>query len=492
MVNLYPTATINKIKAEYNTSPTRFRKKPIEYILEYFGTPWQKQIDICNDFVGYPGKVLARSGHKIGKTWLNACLAGYAYECEGPCRVLVTGPTSASVTDTIFSELRIHRPRLPGMRPKDSYADRRPGWELVGITGSSSESFQGRHVPKLYMIFDEATGIHKVYFEAGSSMFQNVDGTGGGWVCTYNPLDTTSYVYFLEMLDQWKLHVISQLDHPNITAELAGLPPPYPSAVRLETMINMLDEHGIEISEDEGDVESALVLKWADGRIRRWVLRPEGMARICGEWPTDGVNTLWSTHLWNMMIDYREPEVDPRWKVQIGCDVARYGDDDTTIFVRKGPCLMEYHELHGKDTVEVADYLKALAWQWKPEGWDEKDIPVLVDGIGVGGGVVDQGIKSGFKFIDVNSSHSSAREDCYNFRAELWKNGVDSVKAQTLDVSRIPMKVLNRLRAELMATRYNITPSDKILVEPKRNIKERIKRSPDCADCFNITAYWVH
>lgn len=482
-----PRHLLNKIAADYNTSPRRYRKKPFEYVAEYCGVIWDKQRQIIQSFETAPHRVLVRSGHKVGKSWLNAALITYAYECCGPCRVIVTAPTKDTLKDTLFGELRRNRPNLPGLKPVNPEASMRPGWDIMARATNRGEAFQGRHGEIVYLFFDEATGIHPIYFEAGTSMHTGVQDMGS-WVCTYNPLDITSYVYFLEQTGLWDVISISQLEHPNIQAELNGLAPPYPSAVRLNQVITSLDEYGTRLSDRDPEYPNEVVLTWKDGRKVRWLPGPIADARVLGRWPQEGINTVWTESLWNRVMGIRR-DVDPKWKVQIGCDVARYGDDATTIWVRKGIAFMEAHEIKKASTKQIADILKNLCWQYKADR-DEKQIPVLIDGIGVGGGVVDNA--DGFKFIDVQSSAKPSREDCHNFRSELWIAPLEHAKEDLIDLSRIPKNMLHRLRNELLGARYIITPDNKYLVESKDRMKERLKRSPDYADGFNLACYWVH
>ena len=87
-------------------------------------------------------------------------------------------------------------------------------------------AFAGRHAEKMTFIYDEATGIDPIYFEVGKGMFTGAP--GHSWVCTYNPTDQASQVYHEECSNDWHILTISQLEHPNIEAELRGEPPPYP------------------------------------------------------------------------------------------------------------------------------------------------------------------------------------------------------------------------------------------------------------------------
>ena len=57
------------------------------------------------------------------------------------------------------------------------------------------------------------------------------------------------------------------------------------------------------------------------------------------------MNGVWSEALWEIVTRLNKLEIKPHWKVQIGCDVARFGDDWTAIHVRRGGCSI-HHEAH--------------------------------------------------------------------------------------------------------------------------------------------------
>lgn len=106
-----------------------------------------------------------------------------------------------------------------------------------GFTARKGESFQGRHRPKMLFIFDEANGIDPIYWAATRSMFD--PSLGHAWLAIYNPTNTTSQAYVeansaaADGTPRWHTFRLSAANHPNLLAELDGLPPPVPHAVSL-------------------------------------------------------------------------------------------------------------------------------------------------------------------------------------------------------------------------------------------------------------------
>jgi hypothetical protein len=175
--------------------------------------------------------------------------------------------------------------------------------------------------------------------------------------------------------------------------------------------------------------------------------------------------------------------------VAIGCDVARYGDDQSVIFVRKGKVLL-HAELHVKqNTSFVAQRLRELCEEYKDSANAPKLIPCLIDEGGIGGGVVDQ--NGGYLFVPVNAACSPRRGDRFkNVRAELWFGPRDFLKGDVLDIHRIPKTYLIRLKQELLVATYKVLPENgKIAIQSKDDMKAILGRSPDLADAFNLCLY---
>lgn len=167
---------------------------------------------------------------------------------------------------------------------------------------------------------------------------------------------------------------------------------------------------------------------------------------------------------------YREPKV-------IGCDVARYGSDDSVIFPRQGRACFRPKKFHGLDTVEFAEQVIKFAQTWGSDGG-------FIDGGGVGGGVVDTLRARGHanKATEVNFGSKAIDAEMYeNRRAEMYFRAAEWVKSGGC-LPSIP-----GLAEELAAPRYWFNKRQQKCLEPKDDIKARLGRSPDLADAFVLT-----
>ena len=109
---------------------------------------------------------------------------------------------------------------------------------------------------------------------------------------------------------------------------------------------------------------------------------------------------------------------------------------------------------------------------------------VLIDGVGVGGGVIDRLRQMGYshKVWDVNAGGTPMDEHRYkNKRAEMWGLMRDYLKA------RAELPDDQELRQDLIGPEYGFTPKQQILLESKEDMKKRGLASPDCGDSLALT-----
>ncbi|KKK65543.1 hypothetical protein LCGC14_2973090, partial [marine sediment metagenome] len=77
-----------------------------------------------------------------------------------------------------------------------------------------------------------------------------------------------------------------------------------------------------------------------------------------------------------------------------------------------------------------------------------------------------------------------------NKRSELWFTAATWGQTGNLNLSKLPERKRDLITAQLMTVTYDFDAMSRRVVEKKKDIKERIGRSPDDADAFNL-AYYV-
>lgn len=162
--------------------------------------------------------------------------------------------------------------------------------------------------------------------------------------------------------------------------------------------------------------------------------------------------------------------------VLFGIDVARFGDDRSVLAIREGDVLTDLMTWERLDTQQLAGYITEVANSRRPQA-------LFVDGVGVGGGVVDRLRVLGLNVIEVNGGAKAAQDNRYfNKRAEMWGR----MREWLRDRGVIHQTEID-LAAEMTGPMYKFDPSNRIMLEKKDEMKKRGLRSPDLADALSLT-----
>lgn len=165
----------------------------------------------------------------------------------------------------------------------------------------------------------------------------------------------------------------------------------------------------------------------------------------------------------------------------LGVDVARFGDDKSVIYPRRGRDARTMPiEVYSKlDTMQFAGRVAAAIEKYRPDG-------VFVDLGGIGAGVVDRLIQLNHSVIGVDfggtaDRYSPGMSKTANKRSEMWTSLRDALKTG-LSIPEDP-----RLEFELLSPNYTYDADNAILLEKKKDMKKRGLQSPDIADALALT-----
>ncbi len=352
-------------------------------------------------------------------------------------------------------------------------------------------------------------GIPAVFWDVTGTSYK--EGHDHAWLAIGNPVTTASQSYVEDRArrpdgkPKWDLTSLSALNHPNILAELQGLPVPIPNAVSLSQVDQWVQDWCEPVDPAEKLPDD---LEWRPGS-GNWVRPgPQMKARGLGIRPTEGTNTIWSAKAWREACYARWTPTQCwtyAWGITTGVDVASYGDDMTVFHVRTGP-LSVHHESHnGWGPQRIADRVHELSVIWAAwynaqataDGFGRPplrafDVKVVIELDGPGAAVLDlcngRGLWGGIKVAEASEQYDQLGIAKYaNIRSEMWFAGRDKALAGNMDLSRLPEAVRNRLEDQLLTPAYKILPSGTQAVESKDDIKKRLKRSPDDADSLLVS-----
>jgi hypothetical protein len=475
----------------------RYQREPYRYAREVLGVEWwAKQIEVAQAIIDHR-KVFVKASHSVGKTHLIGGVVNWRTDCFNPGKVLTTAPTQQQAIEVTWGEVRAQR-KGPGLMPKapriefyDAEGKVDPNHFAAGYTAKDSNAFQGRHEENMLIVFEEAVGIDPEFWEGADGMLSS--GEGNKWVAIMNPTDTSSKAYDEEMSGTWHVITISALDHPNLAAELRGLPKPFPKAVSLAWVVEKFQKWCTPIKAADRkptDVCWPPLDYCKEKGIEPQWYRPGPLfeGRVLGRWPSQSVDSIWSEALWESACSYKHElhEAMYDYPVQIGCDRARFGDDFTAIIVRRGPVVLFHDTGNGWNTTRTLARLKELAGiygEWS--GQDRKEVLVTVDDFQ--GGVVDMAQDDGWNFHDIPAGSSAMDVEGYpNRRSELWFALADRAEVGNLDLSWLEDTARAELRRQAMAPKWKPNGPGQRVVESKDEIKKKIKRSPDDMDALNL------
>jgi len=170
---------------------------------------------------------------------------------------------------------------------------------------------------------------------------------------------------------------------------------------------------------------------------------------------------------------YREQDIELAPKI-IGVDVARFGDDRSVIFRRQGLQTFTPKVYSGIDNMQLAAFVANEIGEFNPDA-------VFIDS-GRGEGVIDRLRQLGYKVVEVAFGGSPLKNERYtNKRTEMW----DSIRQWLNDGGALPN--MPELKNDLVVPEYSFDAANRMKLEPKEKIKERLGKSTDLADALALT-----
>ncbi len=206
------------------------------------------------------------------------------------------------------------------------------------------------------------------------------------------------------------------------------------------------------------------------GRTNPWV-----MTYILGEFPPTALNSLLSPEqVEAAMARVLLPGDYNFAQKRIGIDVARFGDDSTSICPRQGLAFFQPVMMRHAEGYEIAGRVAVGKKKWGSE-------LEFIDDTGGWGASTQEALRlGGIHPIPVNFSSSSPEAGFFNMRSYIHWQLAALIKSGAM-LPNIP-----QLKRELVTPRYWYEKG-KIRVEEKDQIKKRLKFSPDMSDGYATT-----
>ena len=426
---------------EYYANPTGFVK-------EILGVdPLPYQAEFLDAIASGERKISVRSGHGTGKSTAASWAMLWFVLLRFPNKVVVTAPTSGQLFDALFAELKRWINELPEQlkvmliqksdRVELSAAPTEAFISARTSRAETPEALAGVHSDNVMLVVDEASGVPEKVFEAAAG---SMSGHSAVTILLSNP--TRSSGTFFEsqtrLSGSWWTRRWSCVDSPLVSEEF-------------------VDEMRMRYGEESNAF-----------RIR-----------VLGEFPLADDDTIIPFHLIEAATN-RDVVVDDVAPTIWGLDVARFGTDKTVLAKRQGNVITEVNGWQGLDLMQTVGRVKA-EYDGLPMSIRPKEI--MVDVIGMGGGVVDRLRELGLPVRGINVAESPSMGDTYtNLRAELWFKMRGWLEQRGAKLPRD-----EQLIAELSTIRYSFMSSGKMKAESKDEMRKRGLPSPDFADAVCLT-----
>ena len=295
--------------------------------------------------------------------------------CYPPATVILTSSTDRQLNRQLFPEIKKlwhgAKVKLPGrIITKYIEVDPKGKWFMLGFATSEEAKFEGYHNKNIFLFFDESKGIRADIWRAGERLFRG-KGVRCRWVAAGTPPLGPVGEFCQISLDPkkarlWNHITCSGWDSPRVDDEKCQ---------------EALDTYG-----EDNPFYISMVMGRIPLKTETAIIDLQNVAKAV-----------------ERKIEYGN-HID-----EVSADIARGGEDETVISYRKGWKVFQ-DVFRGKDkTTWVVGRIKELLSR---QG-DAKEIPIRIDDIGVGGGVVDGLEAEGYYVVPINVARSAARDDIY-------------------------------------------------------------------------------
>lgn len=165
-----------------------------------------------------------------------------------------------------------------------------------------------------------------------------------------------------------------------------------------------------------------------------------------------------------------------------GLDVARFGNDRSALAVRRGGEIIHLETWGQSDVVQTASRVMD---RYRTGMFDA----IAVDAIGVGAGVADILKNNGIPTAMVQVSESAKnKERFHSQRDELWWSLRQWFEEGSCSISKgLMTDKKQELMKDIQDIRYSYSPTNKIKIESKDEMKKRLNLSPDLGDALCLT-----
>lgn len=401
-------------------------------------------------------QIAATSGHGVGKSGLVGMITWWSFSTRAKTKGVITANTENQLKTKTWVEINkwyrlfiaksLFKCTATAIFSIDETLAREWRIDIVPWSEKNTEAFAGLHNQgnRILVIFDEASAIPEPIWEVTEGVLTDKN-TEIIWLVFGNP--TRSEGRFRQCFPGGKF------THRWLHIEVDSRDIPFTNKEQIQRWI---DDYGL----DSDFVRVRVLGKFPRVDASSFISREVAVAAC------------------NRVVEPQD--FAPRI---LGVDVARYGTDLSVICFRQGRDCSSTPPLFFSG-ISVSTFAHHVAAAFNTYDADA----IMVDGTGVGGGVVDILSDLGFPVYDIQFGARApgfSQERYGNWRGEMW--GLLREALPTLSIIDRPPRYDGSLVDELCGPQYTVNASGAIMLEPKEAMLRRGVKSPDYADALALT-----
>jgi hypothetical protein len=398
-------------------------------------------------------------------------------------KVAMTAPTDRQVKNIMFPEISRLFTRagiLPGRLVGYDIRTESEEWFLTGFRASKDnhEAWSGFHAVNTMFIVTEASGIEETIFNAIEGNLQG----NSRLLIVFNPNSPTGYAAKSQTSPKWKKFRLNSLMSPNVLRKEIVIP----GQVDYQWVKDKVETWCMMLTPDQVTAEKS-DFEWEGN----WY-RPNDLFRVkvLGKFPEVSSDTLipleWIEQAQKRWLSAKKPDLPLR----LGVDVAGMGRDNS-VFCHRHDWYVDRLSIVGR--AGVADHMQVAGET--ANNLKQPQNKAFIDTIGEGAGVYSRLIELNYKnafsckfsesaegLSDITGVYKFANMRAYLFWAiRDWLNPAYNSKAC--------LPPSDELTEELTQIKWKFQSNGSIIIEPKEDIKQRLRRSPDWSDALANTFY---
>lgn len=430
---------------------------PVEFAIDILKVqPTLEQQAVMNDVAKFP-MVSVKSGHGVGKSALESWIIWWYISTRPYPKILCTAPTKHQLHDILWAEVSKWKRNSKSLDKDFEWTSEKiylkgsqEEWFAIARTSNKPDALQGTHAEHVLIIIDEASGVPDIVFEPVLGSMSTIDAK---LLMCGNPTQLAGFFY--------ESHTTKRELYKTYTID----------GSKCERV-------------DKNYVQTIIDMFGKDSDVYR--------VRVAGEFPKANPDSFIGLD----MIRTEKKVIDIVESIDLGVDVARYGDDESVVATTYNKSQVERlnvfkHNDTMRLTGQIVNIIKMLNLKYP-----SIIVRVKIDCDGLGVGVYDR-----LKEVIVEKNLKAKAIEChfggkggkvsydepieyYNSTGIMW--GTLRSKLKNNEIT-IPNN--EELIKQITNRKYFINSDGTIKLERKEDMKKRNVHSPDRADAVVLSLY---